>query len=149
MFSIYSHLIEPEIKNLKERQQTCHSRIDNLQRKHQCYPSTHSNTQGDIWNRMRNKVNDETRKEIDFLETKKNECRVVANEYEALKGANNSDTQPAEDWRKEVCDLVEREEDLEDELLRRMRLILSISENGQIHVTCTRKDWSLHSAFLS
>ena len=91
---------------------------------------------------MRNKVNHETKKEIEFLESKKKERHVITSEYGALKMANNSGTLPADEWREKFKGLLKRYQDLADELLRRKRLRLDISENGRMAVTCTRKDWS-------
>ena len=94
---------------------------------------------------MRNKVNNETRKEIDFLKAKQQEDASIETEFEALKSAKESGTLPADEWREKLKDLAKREEDLVDDLRQHKRWVLDISENGRMDVTCTRgyrDDWS-------
>ena len=139
---IHSRWLDPEIRDLKEQQQRCLSRIDDLEYQHQSNRSTPSSPKGDNWDKMRNKVNEETRKEIQFLETKKQQYTDIDNEFKALKSAKDSGTLPSEKWQEKLKDLAKREKDLQDERRQRKRLVLDISENGRIGVTCTHEDWS-------
>ena len=145
---IYSHWIDPEIRDLKDQQQRCLSRIDDLEDQHQSNRSTLSNPQSETWNQMRQTINEEARKEIEFLETKKQESATMYNRFKALKNAKDSGTLPADEWREKLKDLAKRDEDLKDELRRRKRLILDVCENGRRDVTCTREDFTYQICVL-